>query len=109
MTLAETMLNAAGCPGVLARWQPQAGGRSHLVHEVHACAGHLAPLGLLEPDGRIAVTETGRAVRERRLWLVGYGDWTGTASATLAGVTRAARTAAKEVQAALTDAPLVGA
>ncbi|WP_149536647.1 ArsO family NAD(P)H-dependent flavin-containing monooxygenase [Siccirubricoccus phaeus] len=70
---------------------------------------HLAPLGVLEPDGRVAVQDSGRSIREPRLWLVGYGDWTGTASATLAGVTRAARAAAKEIQEALTDAPPVGA
>lgn len=62
---------------------------------------HLAPLGALEPDGRVAVTDTGRSVREPRLWLIGYGDWTGTALATLAGVTRAARTAVQEIQDAL--------
>ena len=37
---------------------------------------HLTPLGLRGPDGRIPVI--GRAaVREPRLHLVGYGDWTG--------------------------------
>lgn len=34
---------------------------------------------------------------EPRLWLVGYGDWTGLASATLIGVTRTARNVVKEV------------
>jgi len=38
-----------------------------------------------------------RAVREPRLWLVGYGDWTGYASATLIGVGRSARATADEV------------
>jgi cation diffusion facilitator CzcD-associated flavoprotein CzcO len=52
---------------------------------------HLAPLGLLGADGRVAVDRQGRATAEPRLWLLGYGDWTGMASATLAGVTRAAR------------------
>lgn len=65
---------------------------------------HLAPLGVLEPDRRIAV-RGGRSVREPRLWLVGYGDWTGVASATLAGATRAARGAVQEIQEALADAP----
>jgi putative flavoprotein involved in K+ transport len=60
--------------------------------------------GVLESDGRIAV-QGSRSLRESRLWLVGYGDWTGMASATLAGVTRAARSAVQEVQDALTDAP----
>ncbi len=54
---------------------------------------HLAPLGLVGADGRVAVDRQGRASAEPRLWLLGYGDWTGMASATLAGVTRAARDA----------------
>jgi len=54
---------------------------------------HLAPLGLIDGEGRIAVSADGQADGEPCLWLLGYGDWTGTASATLAGVTRAAREA----------------
>ncbi|WP_439553103.1 ArsO family NAD(P)H-dependent flavin-containing monooxygenase [Falsiroseomonas sp.] len=52
---------------------------------------HLAPLGLAGAEGRVAVGAEGQAVGEPRLWLLGYGDWTGMASATLAGITRAAR------------------
>ena len=59
--------------------------------------GHLAPLGLIDGVGRIAVAADGRADGEPRLWLLGYGDWTGMASATLAGVTRAAREAVSGV------------
>lgn len=62
---------------------------------------HLAGLGIVEPDGRVAVEGT-RACREPRLWLVGYGGWTGFASATLIGVGRAARRTVEEVDAALT-------
>lgn len=58
---------------------------------------HLAPLGLLEANGRVAVLG-GHCIKEPRLWLLGYGDWTGTASATLAGVTRAARTVVMEIK-----------
>lgn len=58
--------------------------------------GHLAPLRITEPHGRIAVRGT-RAVREPRLWLVGYGDWTGYASATLIGVGRSARATVEEI------------
>jgi len=57
---------------------------------------HLDPLGLTEPNGRIAVRGT-RAVREPRLWLVGYGEWTGYASATLIGVGRSARATVQEI------------
>lgn len=62
--------------------------------------GHLAPLGVLGAGGRVAVAGT-RAVAEPRLWLVGYGEWTGFASATLIGVGRSARATAEEVAAAI--------
>jgi hypothetical protein len=38
-----------------------------------------------------------RAVAEPRLWLLGYGDWTGEASATLIGVGRTARSTVRQV------------
>lgn len=57
---------------------------------------HLAPLGLRGPHGRIATRGT-RSVREPRLHLLGYGDWTGPASATLIGVGRPARDAVREI------------
>ncbi|VVD67089.1 ArsO family NAD(P)H-dependent flavin-containing monooxygenase [Pandoraea cepalis] len=57
---------------------------------------HLDGLGVLEGDGRVA-TEGTHAVREPRLWLVGYGEWTGFASATLIGVMRSARDTANQV------------
>jgi hypothetical protein len=56
---------------------------------------HLAPLGILN-NGRVRVSGT-RAVEECRLWLVGYGDWTGYASATLVGVGRTARSTVEEI------------
>ncbi|MFS8099353.1 ArsO family NAD(P)H-dependent flavin-containing monooxygenase [Lentzea alba] len=46
---------------------------------------HLAPLRLRDVDGRVAVDGT-TAVEEPRLHLLGYGGWTGPASATLIGV-----------------------
>jgi hypothetical protein len=51
---------------------------------------------LREPDGRIAVEGT-RAVKEPALHLLGYGDWTGPASATLIGVGRTARAAVEQL------------
>ncbi|QIJ60775.1 ArsO family NAD(P)H-dependent flavin-containing monooxygenase [Streptomyces sp. JB150] len=57
---------------------------------------HLAPLGLRGPRGRIAISGT-RAVAEPRLHLLGYGDWTGPASATLIGAGRPARDAARDI------------
>lgn len=53
---------------------------------------HLRPLQVREPGGLIAVTGT-QAVKEPRLHLLGYGDWTGPGSATLIGVGRTAKAA----------------
>ena len=61
---------------------------------------HLAPLGVIDDTGRVDVEGT-RSTAEPRLWLVGYGDWTGMASATLIGVMRTARSTAQEVDAFL--------
>ncbi|MEV5889132.1 ArsO family NAD(P)H-dependent flavin-containing monooxygenase [Nonomuraea fuscirosea] len=58
--------------------------------------GHLAPLRLRGPDGLIPVDGT-RAVGEPRLHLLGYGDWTGPASATLIGASRTARDTVAEI------------
>ena len=57
---------------------------------------HLAPLGLRGPRSDIPTTGT-RAIGEPRLHLLGYGDWTGPASATLIGVGRPAREAARAI------------
>lgn len=71
-------------------------GETEVIDAVIWCTGfrpaldHLRPLGVVEADGRVAV-EDGRSTRQPRLWLMGYGDWTGAASATIVGVTRAAR------------------
>ena len=61
---------------------------------------HLASLGLRR-DGIHPATAGTRAVDEPRLHLVGYGDWTGPASATLIGVGRTARQAVREIAADL--------
>ncbi|MGW1605896.1 ArsO family NAD(P)H-dependent flavin-containing monooxygenase [Streptomyces eurythermus] len=57
---------------------------------------HLASLGLRTPDGRIPTRGT-RCATDPRIHLVGYGDWTGPASATLVGVGRTAREAARAI------------
>ncbi|MFE2508285.1 ArsO family NAD(P)H-dependent flavin-containing monooxygenase [Streptomyces naganishii] len=62
---------------------------------------HLAPLNLRGPRGHIPTDGT-RALGEPRLHLLGYGDWTGPASATLTGVGRTARDAVREVAGLLT-------
>lgn len=60
----------------------------------------LRGLGVVEADGRIRVDGT-RSAAEPRLWLVGYGEWTGIASATLIGVMRTARETAQRIGIAL--------
>jgi len=61
---------------------------------------HLRPLGVINERGRVEV-EGNRSTKESRLWLAGYGNWTGFASATLIGVGRTARRIADEIKLAL--------
>lgn len=63
---------------------------------------HLKSLGIVEPNQTVAV-ENGRSMKVPNLWLVGYGEWTGMASATLIGVSRTARQTADEIAAYLAD------
>ncbi|WP_329212329.1 ArsO family NAD(P)H-dependent flavin-containing monooxygenase [Streptomyces sp. NBC_01708] len=62
--------------------------------------GHLSSLGLRGSRGHIPTTGT-RVKADPRLHLLGYGDWTGPASATLIGVGRPAREAARDIAALL--------
>ena len=64
---------------------------------------HLAPLGLVDARGRVEMEKPGATAVAAPvpLWLVGYGDWTGFASATLIGVGRSARSTVEEIVAAL--------
>ena len=57
---------------------------------------HLRPLGLRTRSGHIPVGGASgtQALEDPRVHLVGYGDWTGPASATLAGVGPSARAVA---------------
>lgn len=77
-------------------------GNETRVDSVIWCTGfspaldHLTSLGIVGLDNRIAATEN-RSVDLPNLWLVGYGDWTGLASATLIGVTRTARDVVRQV------------
>ncbi|WP_028647109.1 ArsO family NAD(P)H-dependent flavin-containing monooxygenase [Nocardiopsis sp. CNT312] len=61
---------------------------------------HLAPLGVVNGEGRI-VLEGNRSVGQPRLFLLGYGDWTGAASATLIGAGRTGKGAVAEIIEAL--------
>lgn len=85
-------------------------GTAEAVDAVIWCTGFrpaldaLAPLGVVGADGRINVRGT-RSTAEPRLWVVGYGSWTGFASATLIGVGRSARATARDVAASLAAPP----
>ncbi|WP_311181691.1 hypothetical protein [Hymenobacter volaticus] len=78
-------------------------GREEAVDAVIWCTGFrpalsfLAELGIVQADGRVATVGT-RATAQPGLWLVGYGNWTGFASATLIGVGRSARTTVEEIK-----------
>lgn len=81
-------------------------GRTQRVDAVILATGfrpaleHLRPLGVVGPDGRVAIRRDGSGTRSEaqpRLWLVGYGEWTGFASATLIGVGRSARATVDEI------------
>jgi putative flavoprotein involved in K+ transport len=83
-------------------------GREERIDTIVWCTGfttaldHLAPLDVVDVRGQVETTGT-RSVREPRLWLLGYGEWTGFASATLIGISRSARTTAEEIRQALED------
>ena len=85
-----------------------ADGTTQAVDAVIWCTGfkaslnHLRSLDVVEPDQTVAVND-GRCIKVNNLWLVGYGEWTGMASATLIGVSRTARAAADEIAAYLTS------
>ncbi|MGW3785110.1 hypothetical protein ACWD5Z_10995 [Micromonospora chokoriensis] len=55
-------------------------------------------------QGTVAVEGT-RSVDEPRLYLLGHGDWTGAASATLVGAGRTAKATVADIAARLRDSP----
>ena len=71
-------------------------GHEEKIDVVIYCTGfkpalkHLDKLDVVGADGK-ADTEGTRSKRVKGLWFVGYGNWTGFASATLIGVGRSAR------------------
>ena len=81
-------------------------GRCEKVDAVIFCTGfkpalqHLAEFGIVKPDGKADTIGT-KSGNVQGLWLVGYGNWTGFASATLIGVGRSARKTVEEIQAYL--------
>jgi len=77
-------------------------GKEETVDAVIFCTGfrpaldHLKPLGIVAANGKVATRGT-KAQKIEGLWLVGYGSWTGFASATLIGVGRSAKQTMSEV------------
>lgn len=80
-----------------------AGGIEEKVDAIIWCTGfkskldHLAPLGIINSDGKVDTKES-RSLKCPNLWLVGYGDWTGFASATLIGVQRVAKQTVNDIK-----------
>ncbi len=85
-----------------------ADGSASAIDVVIWCSGfkpalsHLQALDVINSEGRVEVEGT-HSVKEPRLWLLGYGEWTGSASATLIGVTRTARSTVSEIEVFLSD------
>ena len=79
-------------------------GREEAIDRIIWCTGFRPALGVfasldvIEPDGLIRVNGQ-QAVREPRLWLLGYGSWCGPASATLLGAGRVARSMVRQLAA----------
>jgi thioredoxin reductase len=75
-------------------------GHEEKIDAVIFCTGFRASLDHLSPlnikDGRVLTNGT-KATNVDGLWMVGYGNWTGFASATLIGVGRSAKTTMEEI------------
>ena len=77
-------------------------GRTEKVDAVIFCTGfknsleHLKSLPIFDADGKVLTEET-RSKTVKGLWFLGYGNWTGFASATLIGVGRSARQTVNEI------------
>jgi putative flavoprotein involved in K+ transport len=85
-------------------------GSEEAIDAVLWCTGfrpalsHLEVLGVVNMDGKVDVKQN-QSVLEPRLWLIGYGDWSGLASATLIGASRTAREMTPALIAWLTENP----
>ena len=77
-------------------------GREEKIDAIIFCTGfkpsikHLEPLNVMNGDSKADTTGT-KSNLVAGLWFVGYGNWTGFASATLIGVGRSAKATAEEV------------
>lgn len=80
-------------------------GSSKALDAVVWCTGfkpaldHLRALRIVNEEGFVAMDGTRfRSADVAGLWLLGYGDWAGVASATLIGVTRSAREVVQQIR-----------
>ena len=79
-------------------------GREEVTDTIIWCTGFrpalsvFASFDVIEPDGLIRVNGQ-QAVREPRLWLLGYGSWCGPASATLLGAGRVVKSMVQQLAA----------
>lgn len=79
-------------------------GKEEVIDAVIWCTGfgyaldHLACLHLQRDPQEKTAVEGPRSMQQPGLWLVGYGNWTGFASATLIGVGRSARQTVVEIE-----------
>jgi thioredoxin reductase len=79
-------------------------GHEENIDAVIICTGfkpsltHLKSLDVINGDGKADTIGT-KSKKVAGLWLVGYGNWTGFASATLIGVGRSAKKTVDEIQA----------
>lgn len=88
-----------------------ADGREEKIDVVIFCTGfkpvlnHLKSLDVVNQDGKADTIGT-KSRKVDGLWLVGYGNWTGFASATLIGVGRSAKQTVDEIKAKLLEVSL---
>jgi cation diffusion facilitator CzcD-associated flavoprotein CzcO len=77
-------------------------GHEELIDVVIFCTGfrpsidYLQELNVINAEGRVDTIES-RSVKQDGLWMIGYGNWTGFASATMIGVGRSAKKAVDEI------------
>jgi thioredoxin reductase len=85
-------------------------GSQEAIDAVIWCTGfrpalsHLESLDVVKADGKVDV-QGNQSLQEPRLWLIGYGDWSGAASATLMGASRTAREMTPALTAWLAENP----
>ena len=79
-----------------------ANGHEEAIDVIIFCTGfkpslkHLEPLHVINAEGKADTTGT-RSTQVEGLWFVGYGNWTGFASATLIGVGRSAKSTVEQI------------